>query len=69
MWLGLMVLTVRDDLGAVEGRVQPRRSRWSGTFVIAAVKVRYVMLDFMELRHAPSRCVSPSRPGRSWWLR
>ena len=24
-----------------------------GTFVIAALKVRYVILDFMELRHAP----------------
>ena len=24
-----------------------------GTFLIAAVKVRYVILDFMELRNAP----------------
>jgi hypothetical protein len=24
-----------------------------GTFLIAAVKVRYVVLDFMELRNAP----------------
>jgi hypothetical protein len=24
-----------------------------GIFLIAAVKVRYVVLDFMELRHAP----------------
>jgi len=24
-----------------------------GTFLIAALKVRFVMLDFMELRHAP----------------
>jgi heme/copper-type cytochrome/quinol oxidase subunit 4 len=24
-----------------------------GIFLIAAVKVRFVMLDFMELRHAP----------------
>jgi heme/copper-type cytochrome/quinol oxidase subunit 4 len=25
-----------------------------GIFLIAAVKVRFVMLDFMELRYAPS---------------
>lgn len=26
----------------------------AGTFFIAAIKVRYVMLDFMELRSAPT---------------
>jgi len=27
----------------------------TGTLLIAAMKVRFVILDFMELRHAPAR--------------
>lgn len=44
---------LRDDMGAVHGSVRPAVAV-VGTFLIAALKVRYVMLDFMEPRVAPT---------------
>ncbi len=52
VWLGLMLATcvttwgLSKDLFGVAVAV-------TGIFIIAAVKVSYVMLDFMELRQAP----------------
>ncbi|HEY2220602.1 cytochrome C oxidase subunit IV family protein [Actinomycetospora sp.] len=52
VWVGLVAATcastwllAKDLLSPAVGTV--------GIFVIAAFKVRYVMLDFMELRDAP----------------
>lgn len=52
VWMGLMLATcittwgLSMDLFDMDVAVV-------GIFLIAAVKVSYVMLDFMELRHAP----------------
>lgn len=63
VWLVLMVLTVlttwvlSKDIGSPAVAVV-------GTFLIAALKVRFVMLDFMELRHAPT----PARLALLGWV-
>jgi hypothetical protein len=52
VWLGLMLLTCVTTWGLSKDMFSPAVAV-VGTFVIAAVKVRYVVLDFMELRYAP----------------
>jgi caa(3)-type oxidase subunit IV len=52
VWLGLMVLTCVTTWGLSKDVFSPAVAV-VGIFLIAAVKVRFVMLDFMELRHAP----------------
>ncbi len=52
VWLGLMLLTCVTTWGLSKDVFSPAVAV-AGIFVIAAVKVRYVMLDFMELRNAP----------------
>ena len=52
VWLGLMLATVVTTWGLSKNAFSPLVAV-VGTFVIAAVKVRYVVLDFMELRNAP----------------
>ena len=52
VWLGLVVLTCVTTWGLSKDLFSPAVAV-VGTFLIAAVKVRYVMLDFMELRGAP----------------
>ena len=52
VWLGLVVLTCVTTWGLSKDIFTPAIAV-VGIFVIAAVKVRYVVLDFMELRHAP----------------
>jgi heme/copper-type cytochrome/quinol oxidase subunit 4 len=52
VWLGLMVLTCFTTWGLSKDLFSPAVAV-VGIFLIAAVKVRYVMLDFMELRQAP----------------
>jgi heme/copper-type cytochrome/quinol oxidase subunit 4 len=52
VWLGLIVLTCVTTWGLSKDLFSPAVAV-VGIFAIAAVKVRYVMLDFMELRHAP----------------
>jgi heme/copper-type cytochrome/quinol oxidase subunit 4 len=52
VWLGLMALTGVTTWGLSKSLFSPSVAV-VGIFVIAAVKVRYVMLDFMELRNAP----------------
>ena len=54
VWLGLMVLTCVTTWGLSKDLFSPAVAV-VGIFVIAAVKVWYVMLDFMELRYAPKR--------------
>ena len=54
VWLGLMVLTCVTTWGLSKDLVSPAVAV-VGIFLIAAFKVRFVMLDFMELRHAPIR--------------
>jgi len=52
VWLGLMALTCVTTWGLSKDLLCPAVAV-VGIFLIAAVKVRYVMLDFMELRQAP----------------
>ena len=52
VWLGLMALTCITTWGLSKDLVMPAVAV-TGIFLIAGVKVRYVMLDFMELRQAP----------------
>ena len=52
VWLGLMVLTCVTTWGLSKDLFSPAVAV-VGIFLIAALKVRYVMLDFMELRDAP----------------
>lgn len=55
VWLALMALTVLTTWVLSKESVTPAVAV-AGIFLIAAVKVRFVMLDFMELR-AASRSV------------
>ena len=54
VWAGLVILTIASFEG---GWAVPwlARSGWSVTLVmvVALIKVRMVVLDFMEVRHAP----------------
>jgi hypothetical protein len=52
VWLGLMVLTCVTTWGLSKDLFIPAVGV-VGIFSIAAIKVSYVMLDFMELRYAP----------------
>ena len=52
VWLGLMLATCATTWGLSKDLFIPAVAV-VGNFLIAAVKVRYVMLDFMELRQAP----------------
>jgi hypothetical protein len=52
VWLGLVLATCVTTWGLSKDMFTPAIAM-VGTFLIAAVKVRYVMLDFMELRNAP----------------
>ena len=52
VWLGLMALTCVTTWGLSTDLFIPAVGV-VGIFAIAAVKVSYVMLDFMELRNAP----------------
>jgi hypothetical protein len=52
VWLGLVALTCVTTWGLSKDLVSPTVAV-VGTFLIVALKVRYVMLDFMELRNAP----------------
>lgn len=53
VWLGLVVATCVTTWGLSTKDMFGPAVAVVGNFVIAAVKVRYVMLDFMELRNAP----------------
>ncbi|MDP7705123.1 cytochrome C oxidase subunit IV family protein [Mycobacterium sp. TY815] len=52
VWLALIALTCLTTWGLSKDLFSPAVTV-VGTFLIAAVKVRYVILDFMELRQAP----------------
>jgi Prokaryotic Cytochrome C oxidase subunit IV len=52
VWLGLVVLTCVTTWGLSKDLFSPVVAV-VGIFLIAAVKVRYVILDFMELRNVP----------------
>jgi Prokaryotic Cytochrome C oxidase subunit IV len=52
VWLALMALTALTTWGLSKDVFSPAIAV-VGTFLIAGLKVRYVMLDFMELRFAP----------------
>ena len=52
VWLGLMALTCVTTWGLSKDLFSPAIAV-VGIFFIAAMKVRYVVLDFMELRNAP----------------
>jgi caa(3)-type oxidase subunit IV len=63
VWLALMVLTVVSTWGLSNGLFGPTVAV-TGIFLIAAVKARFVMLDFMELRYAPV----PVRAAFEGWI-
>ncbi len=63
VWLGLMALTVLTTWVLSKNLVSPAVAV-TGTFLIAAMKVRFVMLDFMELRGAPA----PARMVFQAWI-
>ena len=52
VWLGLVVLTCVTTWGLSQNLFSPAVAV-VGNFLIASVKVSYVMLAFMELRCAP----------------
>jgi caa(3)-type oxidase subunit IV len=52
VWLGLILATAMTTWGLSKDLVSPAVAM-VGTFAIAAVKARFVILDFMELRDAP----------------
>lgn len=52
VWVLLMAATCTSTWLLSKGAVSPAVAV-VGIFLIAGVKVRFVMLDFMELRHAP----------------
>lgn len=52
VWLALMAMTIATTWGLSKDLFSPAIAV-VGTFLIAGLKVRYVMLDFMELRGAP----------------
>lgn len=52
VWVGLMAPTVLTTWILSKDVVSPAAAV-TGIFLIAATKVRFVMLDFMELRDAP----------------
>jgi len=54
VWLGLMTATCVSTWVLSRDALRPSVAM-VGIFLLAAVKVRYVMLDFMELRWAPVR--------------
>jgi heme/copper-type cytochrome/quinol oxidase subunit 4 len=62
VWLGLMVATCVTTWVLSKDGFSPAVAV-VGIFVIAALKVRYVMLDFMELRQAPM----PVRVAFEFW--
>lgn len=54
VWLGLMVATCTSTWLLSKDNFSPGVAV-VGIFLIAALKVRFVMMDFMELRDAPVR--------------
>ncbi len=52
VWIGLMMATCVTTWGLSKDAFNPTVAV-VGIFLIAALKVRFVILDFMELRHAP----------------
>ena len=54
VWIALMAATCVTTWVLSKDAFSPEVSV-VGTFGIAGLKVRYVMLDFMELRRAPAR--------------
>ena len=62
VWLALVVLTCVTTWGLSKDLFSPAVAVL-GTFVIVAVKVRYVMLDFMELRNARPSATDLCRTG------
>jgi hypothetical protein len=56
-WLALSAITMTQlGVGSLEGQValRPNAAITSGAIVLALVKVRIIMREFMEVRHAPA---------------
>ena len=57
VWLALSAITLTQlGVGSLEGpeALQPSAAITAGAIVIALVKVRIIMREFMEVRHAPA---------------
>lgn len=52
VWIGLVAATCMSTWGLSKDAFSPAVAV-VGIFLLAGLKVRYVMLDFMELRDAP----------------
>jgi hypothetical protein len=63
VWALLMAATCTSTWLLTEGAVDTTLAE-VGIFLIAAVKIRFVMLDFMGLRHAPM----PVRAAFEGWI-
>lgn len=56
VWLGLSAITLMQlGVGSLEGQdaLRPNAAITSGAIGIALVKVRIILREFMEVRHAP----------------
>lgn len=53
VWALLMVATIVTTWGLAKDNFDPKWST-AAIFVIAAIKVRMVLMHFMELNHAPT---------------
>jgi hypothetical protein len=57
VWLALSAVTLAQlGVGSVAGRdvLAPNAAVTAGAIVIALVKVRFILREFMEVRHAPA---------------
>jgi hypothetical protein len=53
-WLALSAITLAQlGVGSLENGLRPNAAITSGAIVIALVKVRIILREFMEVRHAP----------------
>jgi Na+/proline symporter len=65
IWALLMAATCTSTWLLTEGAVGTTLAE-GGIFLIAAIKVRFVMLDFMALRHAPLPVRAAFEDGSCW---
>jgi hypothetical protein len=56
VWLALSAITLAQlGVGSIAGRevLTPNAAVTTGAIVVALVKVRFILREFMEVRHAP----------------
>jgi hypothetical protein len=54
VWLALSAITITQlGVGSLQTELRPNAAITAGAIVIALVKVRLIIREFMEVRHAP----------------